>query len=193
MDKQEGDTPIPESLIDTPEAECVRQLDGRRRWIKLGMWGALGTIGGGLGYHLVPSAIVPLYFDGLHAFAHESHPAIVHVLVATANQLVGKPYRRGGGHQVLFDNGFDCSGSVSHVLYRAKLLDGPLNSTGFARYAWPGPGNYLTVFVKPKHHVFMRICGLRFDTSGGQAGEGPRWRLAERSYAGFYTRHPAWL
>lgn len=193
MDKQEDDAPIPDSLSDTPEAECVRQLFGRRHWMKLGMWGALGTIGGGMGYYMAPPAIVPLYFNGVYAFAHETHPAVVHQLVAAANELVGKPYKWGGGHKVLFDNGFDCSGSVSHVLYRAKLLDKPLNSVAFARYAWSGPGNYVTLFVKPKHHVFLQICGLRFDTSGTLNGEGPRWRASSRSYDGFYPRHPAWL
>jgi hypothetical protein len=191
VDNREADTPIPESLIDTPEAECVRQLVGRRRWMKLGMWGALGAVGG-VGYYLTPS-VVPLYFNGLYAYAHESHPPIVHQLVAAANELVNKPYKWGGGHQALWDNGFDCSGSVSHVLYRAKLLDAPLSSSAFARYAMPGPGSYVTLFVKPGHHVFMQICGLRFDTSGSRAGEGPRWRLPSRSYSGFYSRHPAWL
>ncbi|WP_395742046.1 peptidoglycan endopeptidase [Prosthecobacter sp.] len=142
---------------------------------------------------MAPPAIVPLYFNGLYAFAHESHPAVVHQLVAAANELVGKPYKWGGGHQYLFDNGFDCSGSVSHVLYRAKLLDRPLSSVAFARYAWAGVGSYVTVFVNPGHHVFMHICGLRFDTSGALTGEGPRWRVGSRSYAGFYPRHPAWL
>ena len=157
------------------------------------MWGALGAVGGGLGYFMAPPAVVPLYFNGYYAYAHESHPQIVHQLVAAANELVNKPYKWGGGHQFLWDNGFDCSGSVSHVLYRARLLDRPLSSTAFASYAKPGLGNYVTLFVNPGHHVFMQICGLRFDTSGSHAGEGPRWRLASRSYAGFYARHPEWL
>ena len=194
MDKNEADTPIPESLADTPEAECVRQLVGRRRWVKLGMWGALSAVGGGVGYFMAPPpVVVPLYFNGHYAYAHESHPPIVHQLVAAANELVDKPYKWGGGHQFLFDNGFDCSGSVSHVLYRARLLDRPLSSSAFASYAWPGPGCYVTLYVKPAYHVFMQICGLRFDTSGMLTGEGPRWRLASRSYVGFYPRHPAWL
>lgn len=193
MDNRDADTPIPESLTDTPEAECVRQLVGRRRWLKLGMWGALGTIGGGMSYYMAPPAIVPLYFNGLYAYAHDSHPAVVHQLVAAANELVREPYKWGGGHKFLWDNGFDCSGSVSHVLYRAQLLSQPLTSSAFAHYAWPGPGSYVTLFVNPGHHVFMQICGLRFDTSGTRAGEGPRWRTASRSYKGFYPRHPAWL
>jgi hypothetical protein len=193
VDNREADTPIPDSLADTPEAECVRLLDGRRRWLKLGMWGALGTVGGGLGYVMAPPTVVPLYTDGFYAYAHESHPPIVHQLVTAANELVGKPYKWGGGHQFLFDNGFDCSGSVSHVLYRVRLLDNPLSSVAFASYGWAGLGSYLTLFVNPGHHVFMQLCGLRFDTSGMVKGEGPRWRTASRSYNGFYARHPSGL
>lgn len=193
VDEPEDEIPIPETLDETPEAACVRQAGGRRRWLKLGLWGALGAIGG-VGYHyLTPPQVVPLYFNGLYAYAHVSHPPIVHQIVAAANELVDKPYKWGGGHRYLYDTGFDCSGSISHVLYRAHLLDRPLSSSAFAGYSMPGPGMYVTLYVNPGHHVFMEVCGLRFDTSGSRTGEGPRWRIASRSYAGFYPRHPAWL
>jgi hypothetical protein len=193
VDEKQADTPIPESLTNTPEAECVRQLDGRRRWLKLGMWGALSTMGGMGYYYWAPPAVVPLYFNGFYAYAHVTHPPVVHQIVAAANELVNKPYKWGGGHQLLFDSGFDCSGSISHVLYRSQLLDRPLSSSAFAHYAMPGPGNYVTLYVKPGHHVFMEVCGLRFDTSGSKAGEGPRWRVLNRHKEGFYARHPAYL
>lgn len=157
------------------------------------MWGALSTIGG-LGYYTwSPPPIVPLYFNGLYAYAHVSHPPVIHQIVAAANELVDKPYKWGGGHRLLFDSGFDCSGSISHVLYRARLLDRPLSSSAFAHYAAPGPGSYVTLYVSPGHHVFMEVCGLRFDTSGSRPGEGPRWRVLSRDHHGFYTRHPAML
>lgn len=186
---------VPHSLDNTSEAVCVRQMYGRRRWINFALWGVLGAIGGGMEYRRNSGGpvIVPLYFNGLYAFAHMSHPWIIHTIVALANQLVDKPYKWGGGHRYLYDDGFDCSGSISHVLYRSRLLDRPLNSNAFASYAQPGVGNYVTVYVKPGHHVFMEVCGLRFDTSGVRAGEGPRWRVASRSYEGFQPRHPAWL
>lgn len=194
MEEHQEDTPIPDSLTDTPEAECVRQMGSRRRWLRLGMWGALGTALGGVGYcYSVPPQIMPLHFNGLYAYAHVSHPPVIHQIVSTANQLVDKPYKWGGGHQHLYDNGFDCSGSISHILYRVKLLDRPLNSSAFAHYALPGRGNYLTIYVKPGHHVFMEVCGMRFDTSGSRDGEGPRWRVVSRSREGFYPRHPAYL
>ncbi len=124
------------------------------------MWGALGSVGG-LVYRQTPPAVVPLYFNGLYAYAHFTHPPIVHQLVAAANELVDKPYKLGGGHRFLFDNGFDCSGSISHVLYRAKLLNQPLSSSAFANYAWangidkiyPGGND------NPDHDMFVPTMG----------------------------------
>lgn len=185
---------VPKTLENTSEAQCVRQMYSRRHWLNLSVWGVLGTVTGGLEYYREqPAAIVPLYFNGLHAYAHFTHPPIVHSIVALANQLVDKPYKWGGGHRVLFDDGFDCSGSISHVLYRAKLLDRPLTSSTFANYAQPGPGRYVTVYANPGRHVFMEVCGLRFDTTGSRAGEGPRWRVPSRHKDGFYVRHPVYL
>lgn len=181
--------------MDTPEAVCVQQLRGRRWWLKrFGAWSAAlgGAVGTATWYQGTPS-ILPLYFNGLYALAHVSHPRMVHHLVSYANQLVDKPYKWGGGHKALFDNGFDCSGSISHVLYRCGLLAHAASSAEFARYGLPGPGRYVTIYVKPGHHVFMEICGLRFDTTGTREGEGPRWRVPSRKREGFTARHPAWL
>lgn len=184
---------IPDVLANTQEAACTRQLRDRRWWLRrLGLWSTVGMTGAAAWYWTAP-AVLPLYFDGLHAYAHVSHPAVVHQIVATANQLVDKPYKWGGGHQVLFDDGFDCSGSISHVLYRSGLLQHASTSAAFLHYGLPGPGNYVTLYVKPGHHVFMEVCGLRFDTSGQRAGEGPRWRVPSRNKKDFHARHPAWL
>lgn len=192
MEGESEELSIPESLSDTPEADCVRHIGGRRRWLRLGLLGALGSSLGGVGYYYwVPAQVMPLYFDGRYAYAHASHPAVIHQIVALANGLVDKPYKWGGGHQKLYDSGFDCSGSISHVLFRSHLLDRPLNSSDFARYGLAGQGNYLTLYVNPGRHVFMVVCGLRFDTSGDRSSEGPRWRLGGRSLGGFVARHPA--
>lgn len=161
----------------------------RRRMLKLGGFSALGAIGGGVGYYYYQR--VPLLgFDGVFAYARPEHPPVVQAIVQYANEMQNKPYVMGGGHRVLFDQGFDCSGSVSHILYRAHLIEGPRTSVSFANYGEPGPGTYVTVFVKPGQHVFMSVCGLRFDTSGGQPGEGPRWHSSARDPSGFITRHP---
>jgi hypothetical protein len=182
---------IPESLENTPEADTVKSLT-RRNWLKMTGLGALAVTGGGAGFYYY-SQVPKLIFDGRYARATAYHPPVLHHLVHFANQLVDKPYKWGGGHQQLYDDGFDCSGSISHILYRSGLLVRPLNSRGFAGYGQPGAGRYVSLFVKPGSHVFMSVCGLRFDTSGNREGEGPRWRSNARSTSGFINRHPQGL
>src|SRR5690348_11971044 len=36
-------------------------------------------------------------------------PRAVRRIIATANQIIGKPYKWGGGHAKLIDKGYDCS------------------------------------------------------------------------------------
>jgi len=141
--------------------------------------------GNGRGYYLI--------FDGRIAWCTLAHPTIVRELVSGANAIVRCPYMYGGGHSSLYRGGFDCSGAVSHVLIQGRLLKKPLTSSEFQSYGEPGPGRYVTLFVKPGRHVFMSICGLRFDTNGGGIGEGPRWRPVSRSWEGFAVRHPPGL
>jgi hypothetical protein len=167
----------------------VKRFVTRRQLLKWGSVGALSVVGGGAGYYYYQQPPL-LGFDGTFAYATPSHPPVVHAVVQFANELQGKPYVHGGGHSVLFDQGFDCSGSISNILFRAHLLDRPLTSATFAQYGAPGWGRYVSLFVKPGQHVFMAVCGLRFDTSGGQAGEGPRWRPVARDMSGFLIRHP---
>lgn len=131
-----------------------------------------------------------LSFNGVYASAPAHLPAQIQYAVAAGNQLQGKPYSRGGGHRSFVDRAYDCSGSVSYTLANAGLLNRPLSSKEFASYGEPGPGRFITIFVKPGEHVFMSICGLRLDTTGGGEGQGPRWRASSRSTAGFIMRHP---
>lgn len=182
---------VPSVLKDTPEAGLVQGLQTRRRLLK---WSGLGILGvAGAGYYWM-MRVPYLHYDGRHAHATAAHPRVIHLLVRAANELVDKPYKPGGGHQVLFDNGYDCSGSISYVLTRAGLLNRPLTSAEFVHYGQPGPGQYISIFVKPGHHVFMSICGLRFDTSTyGDPGRGPEWRATARPVDGFVNRHPAYL
>lgn len=134
-----------------------------------------------------------LRFDGLYAAVPITFPAPIQHAVHAANVLQGKPYRMGGGHHRVEDSAYDCSGSVSYVLIRSGLLRSPLSSKAFAHYGQPGPGRFITLYVNPDEHVFMTVCGLRLDTTGGREGEGPRWRPAPRSASGFVMRHPAGL
>lgn len=129
-----------------------------------------------------------LFFDGRHAHATGYHPLYIHHIVYHANALAHLPYKVGGGHRDLVDEGYDCSGSISYVLFCSGLLKYSLTSTQFAQYGNPGPGEYVTLYVKPGEHIFMTVCGLRYDTSGAVRHEGPRWRTAPRNYSGFQQR-----
>jgi hypothetical protein len=134
-----------------------------------------------------------LRFDGRYAEVPTTFPRPILHAVYAANTLQGKPYRMGGGHSRVYDSAYDCSGTSSYVLIHSGLLRSPLNSAQFARYGLPGPGRFITIYVKPGEHVFMTVCGLRLDTTGGREGEGPRWRPTPRSTAGFLLRHPPGL
>jgi hypothetical protein len=135
----------------------------------------------------------PVVLQGEHAFGLNSLPLLVHKMLAAGNQLQQKPYIWGGGHRNLEDYGYDCSSAVSYLLIKAGLLGRVLNTRSLASYGEPGPGRFVTLWVKPGSHVFMTICGLRLDTTGGSVSQGPRWRTAARSCAGFVPRHPAGL
>ena len=143
-----------------------------------------------------PSAQPREYLDynGRYAHAPESAPQPVHRAVEAANQLQSKPYVWGGGHRVLYDRGYDCSGSVSYVLHQAGLLSGPMQSKDFLQFGDKGPGRYITIYVR-NGHVFLSILGLRFDTSdvGAGRGDGPRWRPKARTFSGYTMRHPPGL
>ncbi|MBB5037308.1 hypothetical protein HNQ64_001550 [Prosthecobacter dejongeii] len=139
-----------------------------------------------------PKTIYPslIRFDGRYASASASLPMQVTMAINAANHIQGKPYVRGAGHTNIEDRAYDSSSSVSYTLIKAGLLKSPITSAGFAKYGQAGEGRFITVWVKPGEHVFMTVCGLRLDTSGDSASEGPRWRTQSRSYEGFTPRHP---
>src|SRR5829696_6846046 len=118
-------------------------------------------------------------------------------VVNAANRIVGKPYKYGGGHAVVEDTGYDCSGTVSYALNGAGLLGTtPLDSSSFMRWGKRGTGKWFTVYTNPGH-AFIMIAGLRLDTGmrdntvpGQIPGRGPRWAKAKRSPRGFTARHP---
>jgi cell wall-associated NlpC family hydrolase len=118
-------------------------------------------------------------------------PARVRAIISAANQIIGKPYKWGGGHGRLFDSGYDCSGSVSYALIRAGLLGYPMVSGSLARWGAKGAGGYVTIYAN-KSHVYMEVAGLRLDTSsvGDNAGQsGVRWRPPIGKRFGFAVRH----
>jgi cell wall-associated NlpC family hydrolase len=118
-------------------------------------------------------------------------PAPVKAIIAAANQIIGKPYKWGGGHGRLFDSGYDCSGSVSYALIRSGILAYPMVSGTFAHWGAKGAGAYLTIYAN-KSHVYMEIAGLRLDTSpvGDPAAKsGVRWRPPIGKRFSFAVRH----
>jgi cell wall-associated NlpC family hydrolase len=128
-----------------------------------------------------------------YAAAPVSAPQEVKDAIAAANEIIGKPYIYGGGHNAKFlSRGYDCSGTVSYALHGADLLASPLDSSSFMKWGAKGPGTWFTIYTNPGH-AFAIIAGLRLDTSAAgdpNGGKGPRWRPVLRSTKGFTARHP---
>ncbi len=137
----------------------------------------------------MPDATV---IDG-KAYPPADAPIEIKKAIWAANEIVGKPYKYGGGHARVKDSGYDCSGTVSYALLGGGLLDGtPLDSSSFMRWGDAGHGTWVTVYTNPSH-AFVVIAGLRLDTSaaGDPSGNsGPQWRPVLRSTRGFKARHP---
>ena len=152
------------------------------------------------GLPVAPGQRARLLPSGLAA-APEDAPAAVKEIIAAGNQIVGKPYLYGGGHGLPLDEiapAYDCSSSVEHLLYGARLLpvtygaaSGELESFG-----QPGPGGWVTIYADADH-VFMYVAGLRWDTHNaagpGDGSAGIGWHPLVRSSAGFIARHPVGL
>lgn len=128
-----------------------------------------------------------------YAAAPAGSPQEVKDAIAAANQIIGKPYVYGGGHNLRFaGKGYDCSGTVSFALHGGDLLKAPLDSGSFMKWGVKGPGSWITIYTNPGH-AFAVIAGLRLDTSAAgdpTGGKGPRWRPVLRSTKGFVARHP---
>lgn len=139
-------------------------------------------------YQFSKGATATLLSNG-RAVAPPGAPPQVKKAIAAANSIIGKPYRRGGGHRRHHDNCYDCSGSVSFVLREAGLQTSVRHSPLYLRYGQKGPGKWISVYAK-NGHVFLVICGLRFDTTGGKRNSGPAWRVDGRPTKGFVVRHP---
>ena len=134
-----------------------------------------------------------------YAIPPKGAPARVKRAIEAANEIVGKPYRYGGGHASVNDKGYDCSGTVSYALIGANLLKRPLDSGSFMSWASKGKGKWISVYAHGGH-AYAVIAGLRLDTGSrdpngrryGQApGSGPRWNKSMRDPSGYTVRHPA--
>jgi hypothetical protein len=156
---------------------------------------ATGGAAYGVAFQPIVPGLVAQIVNGV-AYAPDQAPDQVKQAIWAANQIVGMPYRLGGGHKLGFtDRAYDCSGTVSFAMHGAGLLAAPRDSSSFLRYGVAGKGQWITVYTNPSH-AFAVIAGLRLDTSaaGDPAGSsGPRWRPNLRSTRGYRARHPLGL
>src|SRR6201989_206654 len=77
-------------------------------------------------YHYIPGRTANL--ENGYAIAPEHAPTVVREAISAGNDLIGKPYRYGGGHRNFFDTGYDCSGAVSYVLHSIGRMNTPTPS-----------------------------------------------------------------
>jgi hypothetical protein len=135
------------------------------------------------------------------AAAPQEAPAAVKQIIAAGNQIAGKPYLYGGGHGLPLSqvaSAYDCSSSVEHLLYGARLLpvDYDAASGQLESFGQSGLGRWVTIYANPDH-VFMYVAGLRWDTHNaagpGDGSTGIGWHPLVRSSAGFVARHPTGL
>lgn len=136
----------------------------------------------------------------------DPHPAQVRaadpvaLALAEAKKIDRKklPYIFGGGHgrrppAPHAARGYDCSGSVSRVLFAAGLLKDVKTSSGFLSWGRRGKGR-ITVYARSGHVLMsIRPAGrkrpLVFGTSGKNPGGGAGFFRPDRGYlAGFTPR-----
>jgi hypothetical protein len=152
------------------------------------------------GIPLTPGQRARLLPDG-QAAAPQNAPPAVKDIIAAGNQIVGKPYVYGGAHGLPLSDvapAYDCSSSVEHLLYGARLL--PITygaaSSSLESFGDPGPGRWVTLYANADH-VFMYVAGLRWDThdaaGAGDGSSGIGWHPLVRTASGFVSRHPAGL
>ena len=99
--------------------------------------------------------------------------ACVRVIAAANGIAKHKDYCYGGGYASFKSSCYDCSGSVSYALHGGRLLSRPMDSSGLERWGHGSKGRWITVYAN-SGHAFMKVAGLRFDTSM-TSGEGPGW------------------
>ena len=152
------------------------------------------------GVALTPGPRATLLPDG-QAAAPASAPLAVKEIIAAGNQIVGKPYLYGGAHGLPLSDiapAYDCSSSVEHLLYGARLLPVTFGaaSSELESFGGAGPGRWVTLYASSSH-VFMYVAGLRWDTHDaagpGDGSGGIGWHPLVRSSAGFVARHPVGL
>jgi cell wall-associated NlpC family hydrolase len=140
-------------------------------------------------YHYVPGRTAQVV-DG-RAVPPPHAPFPVWEAISAGNEIVGLPYRYGGGHANFMDSGYDCSGATSYVLHAIGRLASPQPSQDFRGYGQNGPGQWISVYAT-NGHVFLVVAGVRLDT-GYSGGQGPNWSIRGRPADGYVIRHPPGL
>ena len=138
-------------------------------------------------YHYIPGRTATL--DNGYAVAPPTAPLPVREAIDAGNELIGKPYRYGGGHENYYDTAYDCSGAVSYVLHSIGRMNTPTPSKELRNYAQSGPGRWITVYAS-RGHSFLVVAGLRLDTGYGRREHGPQWLTRSRPADEFVMRHP---
>jgi hypothetical protein len=139
----------------------------------------------------VPGTRAKILADGFAA-APADAPIAVQQAIWAGNQLIGRPYRYGGGHGSFISSGYDCSGTVSFALRGGDLITAPADSNQFMDWGSAGHGHWMTIYTNPAH-AFIEIAGIRLDTStaGDPNGlSGPQWRPPLNVLDGYVVRHP---
>jgi hypothetical protein len=138
------------------------------------------------------------------AYAPSYAPLAVQRAIWAGDQIRTKPYR--ALHYASLARlwpAYDCSGSVSYVLYKAGLHSRvPDVSGSFDIWGDRGTGQWITVFGSAGH-AFVEIAGIVMDTahyaSTSPGGSGPRWQPASiipsQLHDGnrYFKRHPVGL
>jgi hypothetical protein len=143
---------------------------------------------------IVPGRVARLRTDGRAAIPRGA-PKRVRRLIAQYNRIVGRRYRWGGGHAVVDDTAFDCSGAVGYGLIKTGMLQTTMVSGSFSKWGAAGPGRWVTTY-STRGHVYTEVAGLRLDTSpvGDPLGQdGVRWRPLIGARRSFHMRHPIGL
>ena len=105
------------------------------------------------------------------------------------------------------DGPFDCSSAVSHLLQVGGFGNPTMDTIGLASWGTPGPGRWLTIYVKPyglEAHTFIEFApGVTppdhryWGTSATNPGGGPGWipqsGFSAAYLAGFQQHHPPGL
>jgi hypothetical protein len=144
-----------------------------------------GTGAGGSGSHARPGKARLVHGK---AVAPSNAPRRVVRVIAAANRIAkGKGYCYGGGHAKFKSSCYDCSGAVSYALHGGRLISRPMDSSQLMRWGKGNRGRWITIYANPGH-AYMKVAGLRFDTSM-TPGAGPGWSKKKRSSSGYRKRH----